>query len=88
MGKSITFILMTMTEVGTLARTVALYARVSTRDRQEVENQLRELRDYCRKRGWVIAGDYVDLESGTVAEREAFQRLFIHAHQLKFNTGF
>lgn len=77
---------MTMTEVGTLARTVALYARVSTRDRQAVENQLRELRDYCRNRGWVIAGNYVDLESGAVAEREAFQRLFIHAHQLKFNT--
>lgn len=77
---------MTTTEVGSLARTVALYARVSTRDRQDVENQLRELRAYCRKRSWAIAGEYVDLESGTLAEREAFQRLFIHAHQLKFNT--
>ena len=77
---------MTTTEVGSLARTVALYARVSTRDRQDVENQLRELRAYSRKRSWAIAGEYVDLESGTLAEREAFQRLFIHAHQLKFNT--
>ena len=69
-----------------LSRTVALYARVSTKGRQEVENQRRELRDYCHKRGWMIVGEYVDLDSGTLAEREAFKQLFAHAYQLKFNT--
>lgn len=72
--------------MGSFERTVALYARVSTRDRQDVENQLHELGAYCHKRDWVIVGEYVDLESGSVAAREAFQLLFLHAHQLKFNT--
>lgn len=75
-----------MPEIESISRTVALYARVSTKDRQEVGNQLRELRDYCRKRGWMIIEEYVDRESGAVSERQAFQRLFIHAHQFKFNT--
>ena len=34
---------------------VAIYARVSTRDKgQDVRNQLEELRAYCDKRGWHI----------------------------------
>jgi hypothetical protein len=38
--------------------TVALYARVSTKDgRQDTENQLIALREYCSKHGWVIAGE-------------------------------
>lgn len=69
-----------------MERTVALYARVSTKDRQEVENQLQELRAYCHKRHWVIVDEYTDLESGTVAERASFKHLFTHAYQLKFNT--
>ena len=37
----------------------ALYARVSTTD-QTCEMQLRELREYAARRGWEIAGEYVD----------------------------
>jgi len=37
----------------------AIYARVSTTD-QNCEMQLRELRDYCERRGWKIAKEYVD----------------------------
>lgn len=37
----------------------ALYARVSTTD-QSCEMQLRELREYAVRRGWKIAGEYVD----------------------------
>jgi DNA invertase Pin-like site-specific DNA recombinase len=73
-------------ETSSTGRTVALYARVSTKDRQQEDNQLRELRDYCRKRRWVVAGEYIDQESGTVADRQAFKRLFAHAHPLKFDT--
>jgi hypothetical protein len=38
----------------------AIYARVSTTD-QNCDMQLRELRDYCQRRGWEIAGEYVEL---------------------------
>ena len=70
-------------------RHVALYSRVSTKEsaeRQHVENQLRELRDYCDKQGWMVVGEYIDHESGTKADREQFQQVFIHAHQRKFDT--
>jgi DNA invertase Pin-like site-specific DNA recombinase len=48
---------------------VALYARVSdpqqdpTKSRQDPENQLRELRDYCATRGWK-ATEFVDRMQG------------------------
>lgn len=64
---------------------VAIYARVSTRDRQETENQLRELRTFCQKQGWKIAGEYVDRESGASATRPEFCRLFDDAHHRKFD---
>jgi len=52
------------------ATRVALYARVSTSNhRQDPEMQLRELRDYCRRRGFDIAGEYVD--SGICGARES-----------------
>ncbi len=38
---------------------VAIYARVSTND-QSVEPQLRDLREYCRRRGWDGPAEYVD----------------------------
>ena len=38
----------------------ALYARVSTRNGQHPEMQLEELRAYCGRRQWQIAGEYVD----------------------------
>ena len=39
-----------------------LYARVSTNGQgQHPEMQLRELREYCERRGWEIAGEYVDI---------------------------
>ncbi|WP_296029657.1 recombinase family protein [uncultured Alcanivorax sp.] len=39
---------------------VALYARVSTKKDQTVENQLLALRDWAEGRGHTIAGEYVD----------------------------
>ena len=51
----------------------ALYARVSS-DRQDVDlsvaAQLRALRDYARKNGYLVAREYVDeAESGRIADR-------------------
>ena len=58
---------------------VALYARVSS-DRQDVDlsvaAQLRALRDYATKNGYVVAREYVDeAESGRVADRPQFRRM-------------
>lgn len=48
---------------------VALYARVSTLDKgQDPETQLRPLREYAARRGFIIAAEYVDTASGTTEE--------------------
>ena len=65
---------------------VALYARVSTKDgRQDTENQLIALRDYCSKQGWTITGEYVDHETGGTSKRQHFQRMFADARARKFD---
>jgi DNA invertase Pin-like site-specific DNA recombinase len=65
---------------------VALYARVSTKDgRQDTENQLIALREYCQKQGWEIAGEYVDHETGGTSKRPQFQRMFADARERKFD---
>jgi DNA invertase Pin-like site-specific DNA recombinase len=65
---------------------VALYARVSTKDgRQDTENQLIALREYCVKQGWEITGEYVDHESGGTSKRQHFQRLFADASRREFD---
>jgi len=67
---------------------IALYARVSTRDRgQDHENQLRELRDFVSRKagdGWVLAQEYVDRASGKSGDRPAFRRLFDAASRKEF----
>lgn len=52
----------------------AIYARVSTTD-QNCDLQLRELRDYCSRRGWEISSEYVDTGwSGAKASRPQLDR--------------
>ena len=54
----------------------ALYARVSTHAGQNPEMQLVELRDYCQRRGWEIAGEYVEVGvSGAKERRPELDRL-------------
>jgi DNA invertase Pin-like site-specific DNA recombinase len=68
---------------------IALYARVSTKDKgQDYENQLRELRDFVARRasdGWVLAQEYVDKASGKSSDRPAFKRLFEDASRKEFD---
>ena len=57
----------------------ALYARVSS-DRQDVDlsisAQLRALRDYARKNGYIVAREYIDeAESGRIADRPEFRKM-------------
>jgi DNA invertase Pin-like site-specific DNA recombinase len=71
--------------IATIKR-VALYARVSTKDgRQDTENQLIALREYCGKQGWEIAGEYVDHETGGTSKRPHFQRMFADARARQFD---
>jgi DNA invertase Pin-like site-specific DNA recombinase len=54
----------------------ALYARVSTHNGQNPEMQLEELRAYCKRRGWEIAGEYVDTGiSGSKERRPSLDQL-------------
>src|SRR5215213_1617807 len=53
-----------------------LYARVSTEDRgQNPETQLRPLREYADRRGFVVVGEFVDHPSGTTETRPQYQKL-------------
>ena len=66
---------------------VALYARVSS-DRQDVDNsvaaQLRALRNYAEKNGYMVVGEYVDeAESGRVADRPEFRKMLDEAAKPK-----
>lgn len=64
---------------------VAIYARVSTTD-QNCELQLRELKDYCKRRGWKIVGEYVDTGwSGSKASRPELDRMMRDAAQHRFD---
>jgi len=66
---------------------VALYARVSTKDKgQETENQLRQLRDFAIHSGWTIAAEYIDHESGKISDREQFQQMFEDASRRQFDV--
>jgi len=68
---------------------VAIYARVSTLGNgQNPEMQLRELRDYCGRRNWIIAGEYVDEGiSGSKEKRPGLDRLMADAHRRKFDVA-
>jgi DNA invertase Pin-like site-specific DNA recombinase len=47
----------------------AIYARVSTNNGQDPHMQIRELREYCKRRGWDIEGEYVDAGVSGAKER-------------------
>lgn len=57
---------------------VALYARISTLNHgQDPEVQLRELREYCQRRGFEIAEEFVDKGiSGSRERRPALDKLW------------
>ncbi|HYL65291.1 MAG TPA: recombinase family protein [Candidatus Methylomirabilis sp.] len=67
---------------------VAIYARISTTNHaQDVSMQARELRDYCERRGWSIAGEYVDAGiSGAKDRRPELDRLMGDAHKRRFDV--
>jgi DNA invertase Pin-like site-specific DNA recombinase len=67
---------------------VAIYARVSTANNgQDPTMQTRELLEYCARRGWELAGEYVDVGiSGTKEKRPELDRLMAEAHRRRFDV--
>jgi DNA invertase Pin-like site-specific DNA recombinase len=66
----------------------AIYARVSTANNgQDPSMQTRELKEYCSRRGWELAGEYVDIGiSGTKESRPELDRLMSDAHRRRFDV--
>jgi DNA invertase Pin-like site-specific DNA recombinase len=70
-----------------LDRRAVLYARVSTNNGQDPEMQLRELREYCLRRGWPVVSEYTDIGiSGAKERRPQLDRLIADAHKRKFEV--
>lgn len=66
---------------------VAIYVRVSTTDKgQDVENQIVQLKEFCKRRDFEIIKIYQDNETGKHGrkERKAFDQMFKDAHKAKF----
>jgi DNA invertase Pin-like site-specific DNA recombinase len=66
----------------------AIYARVSTANNgQDPQLQTRELREYCERRCWIVAGEYVDVGiSGTKEKRPHLDRLMADAKRRRFDA--
>jgi DNA invertase Pin-like site-specific DNA recombinase len=66
---------------------VAIYARVSTGE-QNPELQLRELRDYAERRGFIIHREYVETVPGDVRRRKRapkFEAMMADARRRRFD---
>ena len=62
-----------------------LYSRVSTKDQQTLAMQNRAMREYAARRGWVIALQFRELNSGA-ARREARERLLDAARRREIDV--
>lgn len=67
------------------SKTVAIYARVST-DKQKVDMQLNELRQFAVRSGWAVHREYIDQSfTGASTNRPAFLEMMEEARKRKFN---
>ena len=66
----------------------AIYARVSTGNGgQSPEMQVRELREYCKRRGWKVGNEYIDEGvSGAKESRPQLNKLLADAHLRRFDA--
>lgn len=64
---------------------VAIYSRVS-KGEQDYENQLIQLREYCKKQGWEIYREYSETISGKESNRPEFKKMFEDAAKGKFDV--
>lgn len=65
----------------------AIYARVSTHNGQDPEVQLREVREYCARRCWLVSGEYVDRGiSGSKERRPELDRLLADCRKRRLDA--
>ncbi len=64
---------------------IAIYARVST-EKQDYENQLLQLKDYCKKKDFHIYRIYSETISGKESQRPIFKEMMLDASQRKFDA--
>lgn len=67
---------------------VAIYTRVSTRDKgQDPENQRRQLHEYIERQAWTFVEEFTDMVSGsTTDKRNDFKRMMEDAGRRRFNV--
>src|SRR5260370_20388346 len=64
---------------------VGLYARVSTHDQQTLPLQIRAMREYAAKRGWIIAAQIKEVGSGA-SQRELRETLIAAARRREMDV--
>ena len=65
----------------------SLYARVSTNDQQTLAMQNRAMREYAARRGWTIALQVCEVNSGAAARREAREKVLEAARRREIDLG-
>ena len=70
-----------------MQKRAVIYARVSTLDKgQDPENQLIQLRDYAKRRGFHLVGEFVDHASGASEQREEYQKMINQVRKRKVDV--
>jgi DNA invertase Pin-like site-specific DNA recombinase len=64
---------------------VVIYCRVSTND-QNLDNQILELRDYCKRNSYEIVGEYCDKISGIKTSRPELDKMLQGMRSKKFQA--
>jgi DNA invertase Pin-like site-specific DNA recombinase len=66
---------------------IGIYARISTSNgRQDVDNQLFQLKEWAKRLSGVVVNEYVDEVSGTRDHRTALNQMLQDAHRREFDT--
>jgi DNA invertase Pin-like site-specific DNA recombinase len=53
---------------------------------KEVDNQRRQLRQFCDQQGWEIVAEYIDEDSGAKSDRAGFQNMWRDAAERQFDV--
>jgi putative DNA-invertase from lambdoid prophage Rac len=64
----------------------ALYARVSAKDQQSIPMQLEAMREYCQRRGWIVACEFEEKMSGARDTRPQRRKIIELAKKRKVDV--
>jgi len=63
---------------------IVIYTRVST-EKQDYENQISQLKEFCKKNNWTIYKIFSETISGKESQRPEFKKMMDEASQRKFD---